>query len=275
MGGAIRAEIRKIFTTRLWWGLGAGMALVSAGLAAAFAGIITASYNQPAGQGGGANSGLPRPGSSGAAQLVYSGGINLLALALLFPVALGVLIITTEFRHKTLTSTVLATPARWKVPAAKVVAIVVIGAVYAVLYDVFSVVGGSLVLIPQHHSLFLGNGDVLRTLGLCLLAFVIWTLLGFGFGLVVRNQIAAVFVALGLTFIGNIGINIAISALHWHSVGRFLPTTATSNMLAGNVGTANTGDAVFSWWVSALLLIGYAAVLTIVGSVITSRRDVA
>lgn len=40
MGGAVRAEIRKIFSTRLWWGLLIGVVLVSGGLSALFSALV-------------------------------------------------------------------------------------------------------------------------------------------------------------------------------------------------------------------------------------------
>ena len=40
MGGAIRAEIRKIFTTRLWWGLLIALVVISGGISALFASLV-------------------------------------------------------------------------------------------------------------------------------------------------------------------------------------------------------------------------------------------
>ena len=40
MGGAVRAEIRKIFTTRLWWGMLFGVVLIGGGVSALFASLV-------------------------------------------------------------------------------------------------------------------------------------------------------------------------------------------------------------------------------------------
>ena len=273
MTGAIKAEIRKIFSTRLWWGLLIGVvglgALTSAGMAA-LVGLA-----QPDGGGGGGGGGQNPLAHMDitAAQAVYSAGFNI-QLAQLFPIALGVLVITSEFRHKTFSSTVLATPRRWKITIAKVLAIIVVGLVYAVVYNIGAITGGGLVLkLAKSASLYLGSGAVWQTLALCALAFVIWTLFGFGFGMLIRNQIAAVFVALGATFILNIVLNIVIGVLGWDWAPKFMPSNATSSMLNPSMA-ADPASHMFSWWASALLLIGYATALTVVGAAINSRRDV-
>ena len=41
MSAAVRAELRKIFTTRLWWGMAIAVLLSGAGLAVLFAFVLT------------------------------------------------------------------------------------------------------------------------------------------------------------------------------------------------------------------------------------------
>lgn len=268
MGGAIKSEIRKVFTTRLWWGMLIGLVIIGGGLSAIYAAQVG---TMGSGQGGDAI--LDRP-SARAAQLVYSAGFATLSLAALFPLALGVILITSEFRHKTWTSTVLATPKRWPITIAKVAAIVAVGFVYALVYIVASVAGGGLVLsLAKNSGLYLTDGNVLQTLALLLLAFIIWMLLGFGFGLLVRNQIAAVFIAVGLAFIGNIVFQIIFELLKWHSAAKFLPANLTDGMLNPDLHSI-APDRVFSWWVCALIFTGYGVLITVVGSVLNQRKDV-
>jgi ABC-2 type transport system permease protein len=270
MGGAIKAEVRKIFTTRLWWGLLIGVVVLGALLSAALAAIL--GDGQAAGGGGQGGNPTPLTGVA-AAQAIYSAGFGF-TLAQLFPLALGVLVITSEFRHKTFSATVLATPKRWKIPIAKVAAIIVVGIVYAVVYNIGAIIGGGLVLkLAKNSSLYLDSGAVWQTLALCALAFVVWTLLGFGFGMLLRNQLAAVFVSLGVTFFGTLVLGGIFLWRGWDWAHKFLASNATTSMLNPSAG----GDAAaqsFSWWGSALLLIGYAAVLTAAGAFLTSRRDV-
>ena len=113
MGGAIRAEIRKVFTTRLWWGLLFGVVLIGGGVSALFASLVgtTNAGTDPA------DNPFLRM-SVGTAQLIYSAGFFWL-IAPLIPLALGVILITQEFRHQTVSATFLATPHRWMVLVSK------------------------------------------------------------------------------------------------------------------------------------------------------------
>ncbi|MBO1755840.1 ABC transporter permease subunit [Allobranchiibius sp. CTAmp26] len=269
MGGAIKAEIRKIFTTRLWWGLLIGDVLLGALISFAWAFQIG---TDSAKQSSDPQQHLFATANSASISSVYSAGF-VTTIAQLFPLALGVILITSEFRHKTWTSTVLAQPKRWPITVSKIVSIIVVGIVYGVVYDIASVIGGAITLKSFRNSgLLLGNSDVQQTLALMLLIFVVWTLLGFGFGMLIRNQIAAVFIAIGLAFIGNILFNVLFTTLlHWKWAPKYLPGDLTSSILNPNFPG---GTDTFSWWAGALVLTAYGLVLAVVGSAINQRKDV-
>jgi ABC-type transport system involved in multi-copper enzyme maturation permease subunit len=276
MGGAITSEIRKIFTTRLWWGMALGMAGLAAAIAAGFAALVGTDL------GGDPNNAQGNPFAAmnvGTAQLIYNAGL-VQNFTTLFPLALGVLLITSEYRHKTITATFLSTPRRWVVMVSKAVAVAVIGAVYAVVHAVASIGGGALVLsAAKGVETLLTEPKVWQSLGIGVLAFIVWTLLGFGFGMLVRNQIAAVLIAVGVSFIAHIALNIIFSIQGWYDAAKWLPGNLTTGMLVTVDPTGGTGDPsanpYFSdWWVSALVLAGYAAVLAIAGAILTSRRDI-
>jgi ABC-type transport system involved in multi-copper enzyme maturation permease subunit len=274
MGGAVRSEIRKIFTTRLWWGMALGMALLAGLIALGFAALVGTDFGED-----------PSSGSNpfatmnvGTAQLIYNAGI-VQNFTTLFPLALGVLLITSEYRHKTITATFLTTPKRWVVLVSKSVAVGIIGAVYAVVHALASVAGGGLLLLGKGEPTLLGEGQVWQSLGIGILAFIVWTLLGFGFGMLVRNQIAAVLIAIGVAFIAHIALNILFSIQEWEAPAKLLPGNLTTGMLVTVDPTGGADPNAFNpyfehWWVSALILAGYAAVLAVTGSILPSRRDI-
>ncbi|MDN5894452.1 MAG: ABC transporter permease [Nocardioides sp.] len=271
MGGAIRSEIRKIFSTRLWWGLLIGVVVIGGGVSALFASLV-----------GTTNAG-PDPAdnpflimSLGTAQLIYAAGFFWL-IAPLIPLALGVILITQEFRHQTITETFLATPRRWKVLISKTVAVVVIGVVYGVVSVTSSAVFGALVLKMKGEPTYLGDDQVWRTFAMILLVFVLWALLGFGFGMLIRNQLAAVFIALGIALIAQIILQVLFSALGWETAPKLLPNSLSQGMLVTSDptgGAGGGGSPYFDWWIDALILLGYAIVLSGVGSWLLSKRDI-
>ena len=119
MIAATRSEVRKIFTTRLWWGMAIGMAILAALISMGFAALVgTTMGDDPA-----ADTGNPFATLTiGTAQLIYNAGL-IQNMTTLFPLALGVLLITTEYRHKTITATFLSTPNRWVVLISKLIAV--------------------------------------------------------------------------------------------------------------------------------------------------------
>ncbi len=277
MRGAVVSEIRKVFTTRLWWGMALGMAGLAAAIAAGFAALVGTDFGEdPSNE----QAGNPFATMSvGTAQLIYNAGI-VQSFTILFPLALGVLLITSEYRHKTITATFLSTPKRWIVLVSKSIAVAVIGAVYAVVHAASSVAGGVAVLVPvKGVDTLLGEPQVWQSLGIGIIAFIVWTMLGFGFGMLVRNQIAAVMIAIGVSLIGQLALNIIFSIQDWITAAKYLPGNLTSGMLVTVDPTGGTADPASvpyfeHWWISALVLIGYAAVLAIAGSILTARRDI-
>lgn len=279
MTGAIISEIRKIFSTRLWWGMALGMAVLAFGVSMGFAALV----GLDTGSGGpGAEQGNPFARMTvGTAQLIYNAGL-VQNMTTLIPLALGVLLITTEYRHKTISATFLSTPNRWTVLVSKMIAVAVIGAVYAVVHAAASVAGGALILsLVKHQPTLLGDSEVLSSLGIGVIAFIVWTLFGFGFGMLVRNQVAAVLIAVGVGFIAHLALNIVFSIKHWYTAMKFIPGNLTSNMLVTSDPTAGqqvdpAAAAQYwdHWWQAALILAAYSIALAVVGSILTTRRDV-
>ena len=274
MGGAIVSEIRKVFTTRLWWAMLLGMAALAGLIALGFAALVGTEFGTDPSTGVNPFAKM----NVGVAQLIYNAGL-IQNFTTLFPLALGVLLITGEYRHQTMTATFLSTPRRWIVLVSKSVAVILIGVVYAVGHAAASVAGGAAMLAGKGHPTLLDDPEVWRSLGIGVLAFVVWTMLGFGFGMLVRNQVAAVLIAVGTSLIGQIALNIIFAIADWTWAARWLPGNLTGGMLITVDPTGGAGDPTVQpyfehWWLSALILVGYAAVLAVAGSALTARRDV-
>ena len=274
MGGAIVSEIRKVFTTRLWWAMLLGMAVLAGLIALGFAALVGTEFGEDPSTGVNPFATM----NVGVAQLIYNAGL-IQNFTTLFPLALGVLLITGEYRHQTITATFLSTPRRWVVLVSKSVAVVLIGVVYAVGHAAASVAGGAAMLAGKGHPTLLDDPEVWRSLGIGVLAFVVWTMLGFGFGMLVRNQVAAVLIAVGASLIGQIALNIIFAIADWTWAAKWLPGNLTGGMLITVDPTGGAGDPSAQpyfehWWLSAIILVGYAAVLAVAGSALTARRDV-
>ncbi len=260
MGRAIKAEIRKLFTVRLWWGMAIAVVVIAAGLAALFAGVIEKNDNS----------------SYDIARTAYTAGAGFGYLLLL---VIGIMTIGMEYRHKTITSALLATPNRVNLIMAKVVALIVFGVLYGVLYVLAALAGGAAVLASRGVAIFPQPGDMTRTLLLMLLVLALWALIGLGIGILIPNQVAAILVGVALAFIVEPIVGNILANVSWgEAVSKYFPSRATSAILGAGDGEAGSdgggeGD-LLSWWQGSIVLVAYAAIMAGVGTVLTKRKDV-
>ena len=120
-----------------------------------------------------------------------------------FALVLGILAVTTEFRHGTITPTLIAAPDKTKLVLAKLVANVtaglVLGLLAAGLTTVIVLVGFS----ARDIDTGLDGGEVASVVIGLTLASGLWAALGVGLGALVRNQVGAIVGALIFTFVGE------------------------------------------------------------------------
>jgi ABC-2 type transport system permease protein len=246
----VRAELLKLRTVKLpWWLLVATLALVALGVVAT---VLTAGMEGVPIELGDADL-LARAVSSA------SGG-NVLLLVL------GILVLTQEFRFGTATPSFLATPQRWRVVVAKLVAVSLTGAVFAAASALLALVL-SYALIGLRGGEAVLDRSVLEVLGAVFLVLLLYGPIGIGVGALVRNQIAAVVLALAWVFVAE---QLLVALLP--EVGRWTPGGGTAAVLQlGDLATTR-GD-LLPVWGGALLLVGYAVVLSGVGAAVTLRRD--
>ncbi|MAY97549.1 ABC transporter permease [uncultured Nocardioides sp.] len=259
---ALAAEWRKLTSTALWWVLALGMAAYLAFVGAAMAFSMTVA---PEGQ-------APPLGGLDAALTVY-GVLN--AVGYVFPLVVGTLLVTTEVRHKTLTQTLLAEPRRGVVLGAKLVLAAGIGLLYGVAGVVGLVAAGAPVLSAVGDGAFLGDPQVVRALLLGVLVTGLWAVLGTGFGAVVPHQVAAVVAILAFTQFVEPIARLALGAVDGLSVvSAYLPGAAADAVVGASL-VSQMGDVdLLPAWAGALVLLGYAAALTLAGRLTTFARDV-
>lgn len=250
MSSLVRAELLKLRTARLpLWLLLTTLALV---VLFVLATVLTA---------GSEGAPLQRDDPQLFARAVASAsGGNVVVLIL------GILTLTQEFRFGTATPTFLVTPERGRVLAAKLVAIALTGAGFAVVSALLAV-GLSAILIPLRDGVVMWDVTVLQVLLGVVLVMVLYGPIGIAVGALVRNQIAAVVGALAWIFIIE---QILVALLP--DVGRWTPGGASSAVLQlGDLAT--TRGELLPVWGGALVLVAYAVVLSALAARLTLRRD--
>ncbi|MGH3661050.1 MAG: ABC transporter permease subunit [Micromonosporaceae bacterium] len=273
-GALVRSELLKLRTTHVWWIFGIAMFALTA-VSLAFT-VIEASFRlQQA-------SAPPPPGAPpglggedlqvAVAADIYTAGQF---FGLMFALLLGALLMTNEYQHQTASATFLATPKRTPVVLAKLITAALIGAgLWAVATALDIVVGAS--WLASNVGPHLGRGEVAAAIGLNLLAYAIWGMLGVGLGALIRSQIGAVIVALALYVLtgavarGMIMVLATYFDAPWlDQFAVLLPYTA-SQLLVEGIDLPNSPPRALG----AAILISYGLLAGVVGAALTRRRDI-
>ncbi len=276
MIATLRSELRKIATTRTWWIVAGSFAayMVFLGVVMAFTVVTTARQAAEAGAGG-------NPlGSDGAIELsplqvaltVYTLAVS---LGYAFPAALGAFGVTSEFRHRTITPTLLADPRRGRVLAMKLVAVLPFALAVGIAGVLATILPGAVTLAILGEPTMLTDPEVLRAGALCVVGLVLWALVGVGFGSVLTNQVAAIVVLIGFTQFVEPILRLLFA--------QFDVTEGLAKLLPGAAGEAIVGTSFYAAsglaellepWQGGLVLAGYAVVLVAIGRFTTFRRDI-
>ncbi|TFC16666.1 ABC transporter permease [Cryobacterium algoritolerans] len=273
---AIRAEFAKLLTTRIWWVLAVVLfgyiAVLSGGLAALFAGIESGAIDPRA-----AGTGPPgTPPLGSLPPLVYSFASS---VGYVFPVLLGALATTGEFRHQTLTPTFLANPRRVQVLGAKTITLFLAGGAFGAVALLASVGVGALVINAFGVDTLLGGGATWALIGRTLAAMALWASIGVGLGVLVPSQVASIVIVLAFTqFVEPLLRFASMFTSATAGIGKFLPGAASDALVGASIftvaGPVGGVAAALDWWQGGLVLLGYAAAATIGGYFVSWRRDV-
>jgi ABC-2 type transport system permease protein len=244
----VRSELLKVRTTRSWWAYLIVLVLLVGGGTAVEVGSRSA----------GERHGLDF-------QLAL---VDLVGITSLLAIILGITFVTTEFRHGTITPTLLVTPNRERVLAGKLLA----GLIVAVLLALLAFLVIVAIALPwtsiDGGELGLTDADVLERSGQALLGVVLWLLMGVAIGSTVHSQIAALVGTLIWLFVVE---NLLWGLFAWRDVDRlaeYLPFRALD--AADGVG----GEDLLSYGGGVAVSLAWILVIGAAGVVRTRRRDI-
>jgi len=300
MGRLIKAEFRKILTTKMWWAL----LIPSVALAIGWAWLGGLAFSDIAAGVGDAlddaNVDIDL-GTMSWASLALTRAMN---FATLFPMVFGALAVASEINRRTITTSFLTAPTRASVLSAKAVVYVLWGLVYGVVVAIGATIGTA---IGADAEVLPETGDWILILLSGVVACVLWTLLGMGMGALLGSPVAALLVLLlyaGL--VGPVMELILTPATNYSHLAGFLPngsangltgSTASDLLLreAQDLVSAGGGgiipqDAVdgfnqftrfaagapgaFSLWISGLIFLGWTAIFFGFGIYRNQTRDI-
>jgi ABC-type transport system involved in multi-copper enzyme maturation permease subunit len=189
-------------------------------------------------------------------------------ITVILAIILGIMVITTEFRHGTTTPTFLAQPRRERVIAAKVTATAIVAIAFAFL----SLLVTAAVALPwlsivgaTSHA---GEGEVLAQVAQAFFAVLMWALMGVAIGTVVHSQVAALVGTLVWIFLGETLLWGLFGLIDIDGAAAYLPFRA----LDGADGTG--GDDLLGYWPAVAVSFGWIALFLLAGAARTLRRDI-
>ncbi|GAA1627129.1 ABC transporter permease [Leucobacter chromiireducens] len=268
---SISAEWRKVRSTKLWWILAIVLAAYSAMMAAVFAfmfGTLAADMG-----------GVALPARE-AAELVYS---SVSTFGYVIPLLFGALMATGELRHRTLALTFTLEPRRGVVLSGKVIVLLLMGLVLGLAGVLGAVAAGGAVFAATGGDAALAEPAIWALIARILGAIAIWAVIGFGVGLLVRNQAFAIVLTLVFTQFVEPVLRMAAGFWDWSAqLAKFLPGAASDSFVGASV--MNSMSAVdptmpesaqpLGIWGGLAVLIAYAVVTVFLGWLTRWRADV-
>jgi len=243
MTALVRAELLKLYWTRATWAFVAAAVL----LAALRVSLILA--------------GVGTIGSAGRGStdltlaVLAASGSGVLVIALL-----GVLVVTREFHSETWTATLLVTPNRARVLAAKFLAAGLVGMVVAALLFAVAACLGVVfgeIRLPASTAL-------LQALAGGLVYAACWGWFGAAIGALIRNQTVALLVPPAWMLL----VETLLPAYGLHRLVPFTPGGISSALAGGDFAGALPA------WVAVLVLFGYGLAMSAAAGRRTERSDV-
>lgn len=242
MSALLRAELLKLRTTRTFVTLVA-VALVLSLLLVGLSTILTDSFTEQA------------------VRELFTADFSSLFILLL-----GVVGMAGEWRHRTITSSVLAAPARVRLLAAKLLSYAVAGTVLSLIVTVALMALGTVVLSIRDQTT-LDAADLADVLWRNLVVAALLGAFGVCVGGIVRNQVVAIVGLLILAF----ALEPALFALA-PDVGRFGPTFGAPNGII-RINPFEEEGAVLAPGIALLVMIGWVGLGFAVTATLLRRRD--
>lgn len=213
------------------------------------------------------------PGTASVVTLLASG----VSMAQLVVAVLGVLTVTTEYTTGMVRSTFAAVPRRLPTLAAKALVLTVVTFAVGLISMALSYV----TTLPFHESLGatldLSDGETLRrALGLPLYLVAV-SLLGLGFGALLRSSAGAIATVVGLLLVVE-NVFLLVPLRFFEVVSPFLPATAGARIMhdapmLAMLDSMSAGDVSLTPWQGYGVMLAWVAVLLGTAAVLLRRRD--
>lgn len=270
MTAAIQAELRKIATTRLWWILGASLALSVMFMVAVI--VFSMAFAEELGATGSDQPDLSAMDPEYLATMIYSLPVS---FGYVFPAVLGALSLTSEYRHRTIDITLLMDPRRSRLIGAKLLAIVPFGLAYGLVAMLSGVLVGAAGLALTDQPTYLADASTWGSIAMGVVALAVWSVVGVGLGAAIPNQVMVIVLLVGWTQLAEPILRLAFGLIEpLSAASAYLPGAAGDAMVGASFYTAMESGDLLSPWAGFAVLLTYGLLAGAIGWVRMARRDV-
>jgi ABC-2 type transport system permease protein len=260
----VRVELLKLRTVRITYGL----VLTVAALTGLFAVIESSVAGKTS-------------GTYAVASLTTAAGqvtvTTLTSWSMILAAVLGLIVASGEFRHASATLTYLATPDRKRVLLAKLFAAPFVGAIFGLVAAAVSTGLGLAFTAGRGDPIVLGAATMFGHAAGAMLGAALMAMIGVGLGSLIRSELVGIIAI----FIWALVVESLIGGL-FTSVRPYLPYTASTTLAGIKLGGAAFGPAhtvkggsALPFAAAVMLLVGVAALISVVAARTTIRSDVA
>jgi ABC-2 type transport system permease protein len=250
--GTLRSELTKIISVRsTYWTL---LAFVAASIGWA---VLDCAGTVSHGIGGAFN----------ATEASLTGQV---ALGELIIVVLGALVITSEYSTGMIRTSLAVMPRRGVLYAAKAIVFAAVMLTISLVTSFADFFVGQAILASKHYNATLGQPGVLRSIFLSAAIVVVFGLLAYGAGAIIRHTAGAITAILGVIFLIPL-LAQALPNAWFADLQRWLPGGGALEPIARS--TPPISPHLFSAWGEFAVFSGYAAVLLAIGAWLFIRRD--
>ncbi|NUR87270.1 MAG: ABC transporter permease subunit [Nonomuraea sp.] len=264
MKNLVRAEFRRLLSTRSWPVVLLLAALLGGGLVGVCALVGPENFTPP----------MPGLDTEDGVRAV----LGFIGFTAFVPAAIGTLAVTSEYRHATVNVTFLLAPRRWQALAAKLITYGVAGLLYGLVLAGTAALSLFGAAAARGTRLGLPATTIVELLARLGLAMAAYTLLGVGVGALLRHQVAALAVVIGYLYGGELvlvmipGVREIYPWLPGGATSALTDFTAVADALSQQLSAAPVE--LLSPLAGALVLLGYAALASTAAVLRPMRGDV-
>jgi ABC-2 type transport system permease protein len=297
MGRLVKAEFRKILTTRLWWALLIPAVLLALGWAWGVSALLSGFIDDASDEQIFSDLDIHVDALSWSS-IALTRSMN---IATVFPMVFGALALASEISRKTITTSFLTAPNRPSLLGAKAITYVLWGLLYGVVVAGAASIG---VAIGSNSKYLPEAGDWILILLSGILACLLWTLLGMGVGALLGSPVGTlVLLLIYALVVGPLSEIILTGVTNGSHIAGFLPN-GSANGLTGSTASALLVDQVqqiapgrtipqnvqddfeqflraltgapgaFALWISGLVFVAWTMLFFVTGIARNQRRDI-